>query len=148
MYETSFSVSILSCVFIFPFLPSRWWPVGLKHVIELIRNKQIVVFDQICRDSCYPKQSRDELSLKKKTWFICWSETTLAVWYIVFLELCIVPALWNVQVAFFFFFFPQAFVIIHPVTAAAVISGVIHEMLFGSQCHSSQSAHQPVHRVL
>jgi len=59
------------------------------------------VFDWICHDSCYTKQSQDELSFKKKTWFICWSETTLAVWYTVFLELCVAPALWNVQVTFF-----------------------------------------------
>jgi hypothetical protein len=148
MYETDFAVSILSCVFILPFLPSRWWPIGLKHVIELILNKQIVVFHRICCDSCYLKQSRDESSLKK-TWFICWSETTLAVWYVVFLELCTAPALWSMQVAFFLL--PPSIchhVIIHPVRAAAGISGVVYEMLFGSQCHSSQFAHHPVHRVL
>jgi hypothetical protein len=42
------------------------WSIGLKHVIELMLNKQIVVFDQICHDSSYLKQSRDE-SLKNKT---------------------------------------------------------------------------------
>jgi len=69
MYETDFSVSILSCVFILPLLSSGWWPIGLKHVIELILNKQIVVFDRICHDS-YLKQSLKEASLKKLGLFV------------------------------------------------------------------------------
>lgn len=80
MYETDFAVSILSCVFILPFLLSRWWPIGLKHVIELILNKEIVVFHQICCDSCYLKQSWDESSFKKNlVYLLIWNRTCCLV---------------------------------------------------------------------
>jgi hypothetical protein len=87
---------------VWPWTAHQSTSVGLKHVIELILNKQIVVFDWICHDSCYLKQSRDE-SLKNKTWFICWSETTFAVCYEVFLGLCTASALLNMQVALLLF---------------------------------------------
>jgi hypothetical protein len=43
-----------------PFLPTLWWSVRLKHVVELILNKSVVEFDRIYCDSCYLKHSGNE----------------------------------------------------------------------------------------
>jgi len=43
MQEIHISLCIQNRLFIF--FPNWWWPVGPKHVVELILNKLTVVFD-------------------------------------------------------------------------------------------------------
>ena len=47
------------------FLPTWRWSVGPKHIVQLILNKWIIVFDLVYCNSCYLTQKRDELFKKK-----------------------------------------------------------------------------------